>query len=400
VLSGALNYAMRHEVVFRNVARLVDVPRYEPVRTQPWSSVQAVQFMAVAENHRWFIAYLMIFIYGLRLGEAIGLRWCDVDFDNNEVHVRQQIQRVNGHLVAGPPKTKTSVRVLPLAKDIRKRLLALSQEVVQSDCGTFTEADPGYTTCGTIITTTTGKPVDPCDLRRTFQLLCKKAGLPKSTLHSERHMAATLMKDLGVPLRDVQELLGHSDPTTTQKIYQHGTNSIKRAAIAGIEQFLKVAPGGSLGSKKAQLQPELQPDVVMNPKYAFVNGPNMALLPQNNTLVRPIGFEPTTFGTGSVFLVNLSYEHAIPQIVNRNPFPLLNSLPTTILSRLHSREHRRFCGLVATRTATGQANTPLVSLADEATIIRLVRQNCQAALTEKMRLMSFPFNLLSTTEHR
>lgn len=93
VLSAALTSAQRQDVVQRNVARLVELPRYEAKERLPWTAEEAKRFLAVAADHELYPAYLLLLLCGLRRGEVLGLRWRDVDFENGVLRIRNQLQR-------------------------------------------------------------------------------------------------------------------------------------------------------------------------------------------------------------------------------------------------------------------------------------------------------------------
>ena len=88
---------------------------------------------------------------------------------------------------------------------------------------------------GTVVVSEAGTPLEPRNLNRLFDILIAKAGLPRITIHAMRHTAATDMKDLGVPEKDAQLMLGHANIITTQNIYQKGTYATQRAAVVAIE---------------------------------------------------------------------------------------------------------------------------------------------------------------------
>lgn len=95
-----------------------------------------------------------------------------------------------------------------------------------------------------VFTTRSGLPVEPRNFVRSFEAICRQAGVRITTVHHVRHAAATLLKNLGVPVRDAQLILGHSRITTTQEIYQHGDMEGRRNALERVEAlFLRVVDG-------------------------------------------------------------------------------------------------------------------------------------------------------------
>ena len=239
VLSVCLNYAMSEEggeLVSRNVAQLVKRPKYTPKKTVIWTVEQAALFLRIAKDHPKYIAFLLILVYGLRRGEALGLRWSDIDFDDNRIDIRQQIGRINGKLQAREVKTENSNRSLPLMANVRAALLEHAKknglEILPYNL------HQELSTRDTVVVSEAGTPLDPQNLTRCFRILTKKAGLPRIKVHAMRHIAATMFKDLNVPVKDTQLILGHSDVSTTLKIYQHGTHETMCAAISAAEKLI------------------------------------------------------------------------------------------------------------------------------------------------------------------
>jgi integrase len=81
VLSAALTRAVREELLVRNVARMAELPESKPATIHPWSASEARQFLAAAKDDSLYAAFVVLIFYGLRRGEALGLRWEDIDFD-------------------------------------------------------------------------------------------------------------------------------------------------------------------------------------------------------------------------------------------------------------------------------------------------------------------------------
>jgi integrase len=215
VLSSALTRAMREELVVRNVAQLVILPEGSRKVMEAWSVDEARRFLMEAQNHRLYPAFLLLVLYGLRRGEVLGLRRSDIDFGEGVIHIRQQVQRVSGQLLVGPTKTPASRRSLPLVEIVRAPLAQLRDQQTtdrQHSGGPSHYAD-------LVFRTATGRPIEPRNLVRTFDSLCRAAGIRRIRVHDLRRTAATFLNKLGVPARDAQLILGHSRITLTQEIY-------------------------------------------------------------------------------------------------------------------------------------------------------------------------------------
>jgi integrase len=234
ILSAALSRAVREELVVRNVARLVELPTWEPAVIEPWSPTEALAFLRAASGDPLHPAFVLLLLYGMRRGEVLGLRWQDVDFDTEVIHVRQQVLRVQGQLYIGPVKTRAGSRDLPLI-GLAKDALTARGETQEADHARLGRA---WADTGLVFTTRTGRPVEPSNLVRSFMRICKYNGVRRIRVHAVRHTTASLLKDLGVPARDAQIILGHAHVTTTQQIYTHVDETARRDAVTKLNELL------------------------------------------------------------------------------------------------------------------------------------------------------------------
>jgi integrase len=232
VLSAALSRAVREELVVRNVARLVELPPWEPKEVVPWTADEAVAFLAASAGDPLFPAFVLLLLYGMRRGEVLGLRWSDIGGDT--IYVRQQVQRIKGQLLIGPVKTRAGKRDLPL--------LGLADDALMIRRGTqFLDAERlgnAWTDSGLVFTTRTGLPVEPRNLNRSFERICDDNGIRRVKVHALRHTTASLLKALGVPPKDAQVILGHAHASTTTQIYTHVDQAAMRDAIAKLNRLL------------------------------------------------------------------------------------------------------------------------------------------------------------------
>ena len=235
IMSAFLQWCMTEELIMRNVARLIEKPQHTPKKTVIWAAKQASFFIKAIREHRYYIVFVLFFCYGLRRCEDIGLRYCDIDFENNVIHVRQQIGRIKGKLKAWKPKTKESLRTLPLIPFVRSAILAHAEKNGVTIPPFDPYAEPSLE--GTIVVSSAGTPLEPRTLGRVSDRLQEKLGLRHITLHAMRHMLATFLKDMGVPLKDAQIILGHTDSAMTLW-YQHENPDTHRSAISALGQNL------------------------------------------------------------------------------------------------------------------------------------------------------------------
>jgi integrase len=229
VLRTALNQAMRWGDVPRNVAALTDSPRIEAHAITFLDAGQAGQLLAAARGERLEALYAVALALGLRQGEALGLRWQDIDLEARQLHVRHALQRIDGRLQLVEPKTVRSRRTITMPATVvdalREHQRRQLKEQMRIDGG-FVFAHPD------------GSPLDGTVVTHQFQKLLKRAGLPRLRFHDLRHSCASLLLAQGVSARMVMETLGHSNISTTMDIYSHVMPSLRQEAADAMERVL------------------------------------------------------------------------------------------------------------------------------------------------------------------
>jgi integrase len=183
---------------------------------------------------RYIPRFMLLLLYGLRRGEVLALRWRDIDQADGEIRIRQQIQRNNGELRIGMLKTAAARRDLPL--------LPIAQEVLeirgQAQVAERAELGRAWQDTGLVFTTRTGRPIEPRNLVRSFHRICTAHGLRAIKVHHLRHTTATLLKNLRVPARDAQLILGHSRLAVTLEIYTHEDRQAQHEALGKLSAAL------------------------------------------------------------------------------------------------------------------------------------------------------------------
>jgi integrase len=172
---------------------------------------------------------VLLVLYGLRRGEVLGLRWADIDFDVGTIHIRQQLERIRGELRLGPVKTHAGQRDLPILNLARQALHAQLelQARYRLDMGS------AWPSTDVVFTSRTGRPIEPRNLVRSFRRICDQNQIRMLTVHHVRPTVASLLKDLSLPARDAQIILGHSRLAVTLEIYTHADASSGSPAFQG-----------------------------------------------------------------------------------------------------------------------------------------------------------------------
>ena len=234
VLSAALTRASREDLISRNVARLAELPTWEPAEVRSWSADEALTFLRAARTDQLYPAFVFLLVHGMRRGEVLGLRWADIDRRAGVIRIRQQLQRVGGSLQTGPVTTRAGNRDLPIVALARAALLA-RQHKQAADQIAFGRA---WQDSGLVFTTRSGLPVEPRNLVRSFRRICEDHKIRMIKVHHLRHTTASLLKKLGVPPRDSQLILGHAHVTTTMQIYTHVDEEARDDALIGLDKLL------------------------------------------------------------------------------------------------------------------------------------------------------------------
>ena len=162
--------------------------------------------------------------YGLRRSEIVGLRWESINFEANTITIEHTVTEtiIDGkHIIVADDttKSKSSYRTLPLVPAIRTKLLAVQaeQERNRKLCGkSYNKTDNGY-----IYTDPLGNRIKPNYLTSMFPDFLIRNGFRRMRFHDLRHSCASLLLANGVPLKQIQEWLGHSDFAITANIYAH-----------------------------------------------------------------------------------------------------------------------------------------------------------------------------------
>ena len=235
VLRKALADAERLGLVSRNAAAAARGPAASRPEMQTWSSDQLKSFIDSAARSRLRHAFTILATTGMRRGEALGLRWRDVDFDSSQIAIVQTVSMVDGKIVIGQPKTSGSRRTVYVHDTTTKALRQQRQLQAEERLA----AGPGWEIDNDLVfRSVTGAPVNPDWFSRQFNDLVERTDVPRIRLHDLRHTNATLSLKAGVHPKVVSERLGHSSIAITLDLYSHVTPGISREAAAAVESMM------------------------------------------------------------------------------------------------------------------------------------------------------------------
>jgi integrase len=225
VLHRALEEAVKGDLIPRNPAVHANKPKVTLEEPEPLDTSQAAAFLNAAKGDRFEALYILCLMCGLRQGEALALRWRDIDLDEGTLRVNLQLQRVRGGggLQFSEPKNASRrtvglpQRAVSTLKSHRKRQLEEKLRVAD------------YEDSGLVFASSKGTPIDAQNVvNRYYKPLLKRASLPPIRFHDLRHSCLSLLAQHGEPIRDLQALAGHATAAFTLQRYTHHYDSSAR----------------------------------------------------------------------------------------------------------------------------------------------------------------------------
>lgn len=224
VIHRALKYAVKIKTIQSNPAVNVERPRKEKFIGSFYDKKEINTLFDIIQGHPLEVAIKLAAFYGLRREEIIGLKWTAIDFKNNTLTIQHTVTECNldgKHIevASDTAKTDSSLRTMPLVTNFREMLLAKKekQEHYRKLCGrSYCKEYLDY-----IFVNEMGERWKPRYLSDGFKRILEQNGLRRIRFHDLRHTCASLLLANNVPMKKIQEWLGHSDFSTTANIYAH-----------------------------------------------------------------------------------------------------------------------------------------------------------------------------------
>jgi integrase len=230
VAATALQQAVKWGLIPRNPATVVTKPRVAAKEMQTLTPEQVRRFLEAARGDRFYALYALLIGTGLRVGEALGLSWPDVDLGGAKLAVRRQLD--GDRLIFSEPKTSAARRTVDLpafaVEALRQHLRRMEEEghLLTDRLLVFVDGDGG--------------PVRLSNLRRrSFLPLLKQAGIVRVRIHDLRHTFATLSLAAGVHPRVVQQSLGHANVSVTLQVYSAVLPTLGPEAAARLDRLVR-----------------------------------------------------------------------------------------------------------------------------------------------------------------
>ncbi|SCC46887.1 tyrosine-type recombinase/integrase [Bacillus wiedmannii] len=226
VLNNALNQAVAQKIIIENPAKFASKPKKEKTPIQIWTEEEVKRFLFHSQDSRYHIGYILAITTGMRLGEVLGLRWQDIDFDNHTLTITNTVGHDNK--IKQGAKTNFSQRTMPIPVETINALKSHNHFIKKEKL----RLGNAYNDFDLIVCTTRGGIVSRNYFRTKFYEVIKKADVSKIKFHDLRHTHASLLLKQGVHPKIVSERLGHTNVSVTLNIYSHVLPNIQEEAVA------------------------------------------------------------------------------------------------------------------------------------------------------------------------
>jgi integrase len=231
VLKSVIRYAGESGYSFGNTDN-IRFPQREAHAAAPLDAANrtALECMVMDSEDTVCLGILFALFCGLRIGEVCGLRWEDINPSAGTVRVQRTVERVadldpnaksRTKLIIGEPKTRSSLREIPLPRFLVEQLARYEQK---SGCYLLTNRDT---------------PCEPSVFYGRYKNFMRRQGMGKYNFHALRHTFATRCVEEGFDIKSLSEILGHSNVSTTLGIYVHPTMEQKRAQMERLKPATK-----------------------------------------------------------------------------------------------------------------------------------------------------------------
>lgn len=219
------------ELISKNIMLNVQAPRFTKKEIEIFRPDEIRRILEACKEHPKlqlrYPAILLAAMTGMRKGEVLGLRWCDVNLAESEIYIRRTLQQTRIGMYLDTPKTKSSIRKLKVPAVVTAALRELKARAAHIDI-------KQETLC---FVTRNGTPLNPRNFERLWHDLLRYAKVDYRSIHVLRHTHATELLASGVPIVEVARRLGHSKIAHTLELYGHAIPNYDKTIVDKINNI-------------------------------------------------------------------------------------------------------------------------------------------------------------------
>jgi len=238
VLNGALREALKKNLIPYNPVDRVALPAMRKFEGKAYTPEQAQKLLAVISEESMESVIRLTLFYGLRRSEVLGLRWRDINFDENTMRICNTVVKMKTQIEHEQTKSSASRRTLYLTPEIKVYLQGLKQRQEENRKLMGRSYHDGDHVC----TWADGKPFSPDYVSQRFRRILEINSLPRIRFHELRHTTGSMLMERGMMVKQISEFLGHEKVATTLDIYGHLSIEGKRETAKAMGDILKMAP--------------------------------------------------------------------------------------------------------------------------------------------------------------
>lgn len=237
MIGSVLNKAVDWECLEKNPNNKVPRPRIEKYEPKFYDVEQVQTLLRCLENEPLKTQALILLALdtGARRGEITGLNWEDIDFEKAYITINKTTQLLNGKIIEKSPKTKSSIRKVPITLGTVEILKRYRTELKQKELLLGSK----WEKTNKVFTGEFGGPMYPQTPSDIFRALLNKYNLPKIKFHELRHTSVSLLINAGIQTQLISKRVGHSSISTTSNIYAHIFNSSEKQVAETMGNLLK-----------------------------------------------------------------------------------------------------------------------------------------------------------------
>ena len=261
LIRECLQYAFVNDLVVSNVADKVKRPKVNKFKASFYSIEEIEKLFEVIKEHECRLPIMLTAMYGFRRSEVIGLKWEAIDFDKKLISVQHKVieTKIDGKIElykSDKLKNETSNRILPLLPQAENLLLEKKRQIENNKTMLGKQYDNQY--LDYVCVDNMGRLIRPGRLTHSFCKILKQNNLKHIRFHDLRHSCASIMLANGVPMKQIQEWLGHADFGTTANIYSHLNYSSKLNSANTISNVFDFSKQEVQENMKVKSQKEIE----------------------------------------------------------------------------------------------------------------------------------------------